>query len=273
MTAADQSPALPTTTPAWLIGGVTLAVLLGWGGYEGYQKLAEWREARRVGALLASDDPNDRCRAAWRVADEDDEDLAVLLLQRLEASEPAPRAREALAYAVGRAGDDELAPRLADVLRRERDGFPRQAMWLALARLDETLFREMVAELHDGNDRWDALGIAYGRLELGDFSDAPVLLRLAREGGGAQQNVARHALQRRVRPILEAVGQWPAELNDQPPADWTAAQVAELTQRCQGVALQPIADRALAQLRSAAYVRFNIGKLLKARERLASWLF
>lgn len=260
---------------------VILAVIGGliiWGGVEAWGKVKDWRLAQRVERKLADPDPNVRQQAGWLVVDEYEHELVDRLLTHLDSGEPDPRVREALAYAVGRVGNERehVAP-LMKVLRRERDGYARQAMWLALARLDEDAFKQWADADAQGatQDPWDLVGIGNGRMQLGDFRDLPALLVFAADEEAPQRDIARQALLKEVRPVLEAIGRWPLSLDTDPQhvGNWSRAEVATLAARCAEVDLQPIADRVEKTRFEARRVLFSIGKILKARETLAGWLY
>ena len=134
-------------------------------------------------------------------------------------------------------------------------------------------FRTLAETRSAPRDAWDRLGVAQGRLMLGDVRDVGELLEQARSDDGARQQVAGRALYKWLRPLLDAAGRWPAEATVKEGQAWPAEFVDEIERCCATLDLQAIAEDTHQHDAAAAPVRRYIMRINGAREGLISLLF
>jgi len=224
--------------------------------------------------LLRSDDP-----AAWRRGAELAEGARVttalpLISDRLSRN-PDAATRETLVWALGRMGNPADFDLVARHTRTDDDAYVRHAAWVAAARLDAVRFRDLAQSAGPSRDPWDEIGQAYGWLEIGEVRGLDTLFKWAVSAPDAQRHGAVLVLQRRVAPLLEAVGRWPVDLPFHEGADWSPEVVTEVQRRCRLVDLSAIARDSTPHAARIQVVHRAEGKLLRARERLArclAWL-
>lgn len=234
--------------------------------------VVQTRHDRAAVILLRSDDSEARQRGAWQAAHEDTPWAAHLLPSLLE-KETVPAAREALVYALGRAGTAASFDALLDVARTDATPYVRHSAWLAAARVAPQQFATTADKLTPGPDAWDRIGWAQAWLEVGDARGVPDLLALLDSAQRDHALGARGAVLRYVAPLLEMVGHWPLAAPSEAADEWTPAFVAELRARCAAVDLAELA-RALATDRTRlTRVQHDVGRLHRARERIARLLF
>jgi hypothetical protein len=131
------------------------------------------------------------------------------------------------------------------------------------------------ARLGRAVDEWDRLGVAKGRMELGDFSATAGLFELAARGPQWPASLAAEAVQRWIAPLLDAVGRWPLAAVERPPAEWPPELLDEIAARCVALDVERLADETRPYLLDpeAQRLRSNVGKLASARSRVARLLF
>lgn len=223
---------------------------------------------------LRSAEEDARRRAAARVAEAPFpaalDAIADALVRRVHDD---PDTREAFVHALGRAGARAHMAAVEATLDADPSGYVRAAAWLALARIDAQHMRTLLVSDRPRDDAWDRLGVAQARLCAGDVGDVDALLGLAETGEPGQREVASRALHKWLRPLLEAVGRWPAEADPAEGEAWSARLIHEVRQRCRELRLQEAADAVWPCVEAAHAVRLNVRKLTSARDRLASVLF
>lgn len=227
------------------------------------------RARRQFAARLDSPDSEVRKQAAWDAMRLDDQALELSLAQRLTSGEPDEGVREACAYALGHASSGAAAPALELAVDLDESGFVRAAAWLALARTDADRFLACAARHGDRDALWDRLGIAQGRLWLGDVSDLAIVFDAALRGEDLQRWVATRAIQRSVRPLLDSVGRWPL---GQSADKWPAGSVEKIRIACAEVDMAAVARDCRAPLAAAQDVRQYVRKLASASDRIGRWL-
>jgi hypothetical protein len=250
---------------AWGVGLALVAVVV---GTAVLQRVA-LRHDRRALAALDAAEPAVRRQAAMIVAAEYTPAARARLAAGLR-EEPDAAVREAGVYALGRRGTAGDFAVVADLARGDEDGYVRYRAWWAAARLDGAGFARLV-DAHAGGDGWDAIGQAYGRLEMGDVSGAETLLHWAESGTAAQRGAASQALYHTLAPLLEAAGRWPIEQAVGLGDVWPAALVAEVRARCATMDLAAVAADARQAFEEQADIQARAGKLERAEGRLA-WL-
>ena len=288
MTAAPQaSPAARTRRRVFRALGIYFLVGISAGLYSMWST-ASLQHAGRLLHQLSHGDREARKQAAWALADASHRVYCRNLTVRLDPNaEPDADVREAVVYALGRFADPNSAADVAETVQHDPSGYVRQAAWLALARIDGAAFRALAARedpaqgvgsaaatAPNGAPRaWTELGIVQGRMELGDFGDAPRLLALACDAPEDVRLVARRAVARRIAPLLEVSGRWPLTVNAATPEAWSSADLALVNARCQGRDLGVVSAQTRPFAAQAVALRYNLGKLLKTRQRVAQVLF
>jgi hypothetical protein len=231
------------------------------------------RHDRAAQRLLESADPDARRLGASLAAREEAPHALHAIGHTLtQHTEFDPAVRESCVYALGRRGESGDFDVVAQVTRDDADPYVRHAAWIAAARLDPERFRALASQAPDGGEAWDRIGLACGRLEIGDMTGMDELLRWAAEGDPHQQRVASLALYRGVAPLLEAVGRWPLQFPVREGQPWPAELVAEVRRRCSGLDLRAIAADTRPHVIRAAAVRRDVGRLNATRGRLARFL-
>lgn len=228
------------------------------------------RQRAEIRAALRSDDPEERKNAAWELAEEPDGFAESYIAGGLMGGEASPDVRESYAYCLGQLRKPENLPAIRFALEHDESGYVRAAAWLAVARIAPDEFRALIPE-STSEDDWDRLGIAMGRIFLGDASSVDVVLHLAAEGTWDQRAVACRMLAMRLRPLLDCVGRWPIEAEGTGP--WDPAVVREIERRCEGVDLAAVYQRLSEQLERTHDVRREIGRIHGAQRRIAKLLF
>lgn len=225
-----------------------------------------------IRAALASDDARVRKQAAWRAIEEPDPFSEVALTQMVLGGEEDAAVREACVYALGRIGKPENFAAVEFAIDLDDSGVVRASAWVAAARLDPDHCRRLLESAKSG-DEWDRLGVAHARLLLGDVSDVATLLTLAESSDWGLSCGAGAALQRGLRPLLEAIGRWP--LKSDPPlnAPWPAGLIATVRERSNEIDLAALAADTLPRIAEARRAKRGIEKVKTARERISAWLF
>lgn len=254
----------------WLALAVA-GVLASAGGYVVWHALAT-RHDRAAVRLLRSGDPEARRRGAWLSVQGPTPQATRLIAQQL-SGERDPNVRESYVYALGRGADPRRFELVAKVARDDPEPYVRQAAWLAAARIDALLFRDLAVREAAHDDPWDRIGLAHAWLEVGDLRGVDDLLRWAVDGTPTQRQVASLALTRGVGPLLDAAGRWPIGFNVREGESWPTELVAEVRRRCEALDLEAIAADTRPHALRAAAVRRNVGRVHGARGRLARLLF
>jgi hypothetical protein len=230
-----------------------------------------WRS--EIAAALESTDPQARKEAAWRLIERPDPLMVTRLVRGLMGAEPSPDVREAYVYTLGRLGDSRNFPAIESAIDSDPSGYVRAAAWLAAARADPQHFRTLVATRAPPEHPWDRIGVAQGRLCLGDTSAVEKLLHWAVSGDDSQRNVASRALFKWLRPLLDAVGRWPVGASVGQAQTWPPALIEEVAARCATLDLQAIAEDTRPHLAQAERVRRSVKRITHAREGLVHLLF
>lgn len=229
------------------------------------------RHARtQILARLQAPDPQTRKQAAWDAPRLGDPELDLFLAQQLTSGEADEGVREAYAYALGHVAGAHSRGALELAIDLDDSGYVRAAAWLALARTSAERFASVATRHADRDSLWDRLGIAQGRLWLGDTSAAETVFESALRGDELQRWVATRAIQRSIRPLLDAAGRWPlAQTAD----DWPPEAVARVRGAAQELDLAALAADSRAHIEAAQSVRQAARKYSSASARIAGWLF
>lgn len=211
-------------------------------------------------------------RSAWWIADFSRHEYGPQLRDALKRPDISDDFLESLIYTLGRLGDQDSVPALQEQLRTARGGFVRQATWLALARCDTAAFRAAVESAGSASD-WDSLGIALGRLHLGEQSAVHELARWARVDNVEIKMIASRSLARMARPLLETAGCWPADFDPQPRDVWPIERVDQVEQRAAEVDLARIKADGAQHQEANRWVRKNVRRLASGRDWIARVLF
>lgn len=230
------------------------------------------RERARRMALLRSDDPQQRKRAAWSLVDDPDPALIAFIRRQLMGGEQVADVRESYAWTLGNLQDPRNFATLARVLEAEHDGYVRAAVWLAAARVDGARF-ERLAQRRGLARLWDRIGIAEGRLLLGNVTDVGLLLDVAATGTAQQRYVAGRALYKWLRPLLETAGRWPLSGGVDGAGAWPRAFVGVVARRCESLDLQAIANDNLRFAERIGRLHRDEARITNARDDLAGLLF
>ncbi|MFQ5807157.1 MAG: HEAT repeat domain-containing protein [Phycisphaerae bacterium] len=222
---------------------------------------------------LRSPDPESRKQAAWAIIGRPELSLEAFLVRGVLGDEPDPDVREAYTYALGKLGDPRNFAAIESAIDADPSGYVRAAAWLAAARCDPQHFRTLVETRAQRERPWEQIGIAQGRLDLDDVQDVNVLLHWARSGNPSQRQVAARALYKSLRPLLDAVGRWPAGAQIRAGQLWPPEIIDEVERRCAALDLQAIADETRRHRRRAERVRRNVTRLTRARDGLVGLLF
>lgn len=256
----------------WLFGCIFILVTLLIIGWFGPMAPSEFRNA------LQSPDFEKRKQAAWAFADAPansrTRDAAALLNQIRQADVP-PDVLESYIYAVGRhyAGTGVSAEIIVERIQNETPDFPRQAAWLALARIAPNKYRTLADEYAQSENDWDHWGMLRGRLELGDYSDIVILWKWgASDDWDRRQHTARVA-NARLAPLLETQGRWPIELEDRAPDTWMSDDFETLRAQVAMIDLVALAEDCLPHFERSRDVRSTMGKVTGGRDRIKRWLF
>lgn len=228
------------------------------------------RERNRIRAALRSTSAEERKEGAWELAEAPDPIAETLLADGIMGGESNPDVRESYVYAFGQLRNPQNLPAVRFALEHDDSGYVRSSAWLSVARLDSDLFRELAGQ-STSDDDWDRLGIAMGRILLGDASSVDVVLRLGAEGTWDQRAVACRMLALRLRPLLDCIGRWPVEADGTGP--WEPEIVREIGRHCEGIDLAAIYKRLSEQLERTHDVRREIGRIHGAQRRMAKLLF
>jgi hypothetical protein len=230
-------------------------------------------DRRTAESLLRSPDAAQRKQGAWLAADLRSGELFDRMAHALaDGTEPDVLIRESYVFALGKSGDARYADIVADALKRETNGYLRHTAWLSLARLDADRFRAAAVDV-DGDQRWDRIGIALGRVQIGELDAIDELLYWARAGTHDQCVAAARGLNRALRPALDAIGRWPVGVRTVDGEAWPPELVDDIIARRRGLDLERLAAQTQAQVENARRLRRIVQRLLGARERLVRWLF
>lgn len=239
---------------------------------------AHTARARELATAISAGDTKDAKPAAWLFAEAPRGSMSKVEAALTEkASDPDLPAEvlESYVYALGRhfAGTGQNTALIAAVIRRDTADFPRQAAWLALARIDRQKYLSLANEYAQSENLWDQWGILRGRLELGDFSDVGLLWRWGAGDDWDRRQHAARMVKWRIAPLLEAVGRWPLELESVPTDSWLPEHFALLRARIEGVDLVALAADSLVHFERSGPVRSAMGKVTGGRDRIKQWLF
>ena len=223
--------------------------------------------------LLQSSAPETRKQAAWAMIERPDRELETLIIRGAMGDEPDPDVREAYVYTLGKLGDPRNLAAIESAIDQDPSGYVRAAAWLAAARVDSQHFRTLAEAGPLPQRPWDRIGIAQGRLCLGDVHDVNELLHWAEAGDDSQRQVASRAMFKWLRPLLDAAGRWPVGATVREGEPWPPGLIAEIKVRCATMDLQAIADETVPRRAAAYRVRRNVGRLTRTRDGLASLLF
>ncbi|MBU0618460.1 MAG: HEAT repeat domain-containing protein [Planctomycetes bacterium] len=238
--------------------------------------------ARRVGSAGARDtllreiqspDRERRKQAAWAAIERPNPGLEEYLVRGVLGDEPDAGVREAYVYALGNLGDRRVFSAIETAIDTDPSGYVRAAAWLAAARVDPEHFHTLVGTRPASRDAWDRLGVAQGRLMLGDVRGTHELLEQARGGEGSRGHIASRAMYKWLRPLLDSAGRWPADATVSEAQVWPLEFVDEIERRCATLDLQALADDTRQHDQAAAGVRRYIMRIYGAREGLISLLF
>jgi hypothetical protein len=236
-------------------------------------RLGTLRGRSELRRQMQSPDREQRKQAAWAVIEQPIPELEELMVRGVLGGEPDAGVREAYVYALGNLADQRYFAAVETVIDADPSGYVRAAAWLAAARIDPAHFRTL-AETNPGpGDPWDRLGIAQGRLFLGDVRGARELLEQARSDSDARRCVAGRALYKWLRPLLDAAGRWPLAAEVTEGQAWPPEFVDEIERRCATLDLQALADDTRQHDQAAAPVRRYIMRINGARKGLVSLLF
>lgn len=253
----------------WFAGVTAVALVLGLAAYAGWLYPADHphsRTGRKIVAMLASSQPQDRKEGAWLAADVG----ATWVANRLQAAEENPDVREAFIYSLGRLGVG--LEHCLQAARSDSSGYVRCAAWLAIARIDAEAARD--ALVSPGPDSaWDELGRIQAMLEIGDASAIADLVALARDGESGQRMVAVRTIGRVIYPALESVGRWPLDARLIPGELIPADVLTTILKRCEGLDLVRLMREWRSSETAARGLRRNVLKITNARDRLARLLF
>lgn len=230
------------------------------------------RHDRRALALLRSAHAEERMGGAYLVATERAPRAARFVADHL-ATEADPRVRARYAWALGRTGQPGFAATVASVVLNDADSEARAAAGLALVRLDPARSSNTVTSSAAEIDVWDYFGISAVVLELGDARGVEGVLDVAAGGDAAQRQAASRLLYEHITPVLESIGRWPLTADVDAHATWPVELVREVAVRCRRRDLQTRLDEYRRHAGRAAAVQERVGKLYRARERLARLLF
>ncbi len=237
------------------------------------------RRVRTAGAQdrllrqMQSPDREQRKQAAWAAIERPAPALEEFMVRGVLGDEPDAGVREAYVYALGNLRDRRHFAAIETAIDTDRSGYVRAAAWLAAARVDPEHFGTLAATRSAPRDAWDRLGVAQGRLMLGDVRDTGELLQQARGGDASRGHIASRALERWLRPLLDAAGRWPADATVSGAQAWPPEFVDEIDRRCATLDLQALADDTHQHDQAAAGVRRYIMRIYGARKGLISLLF
>lgn len=252
-----------------LVAGVILAALA--------PNLA--RQLRTAGARerllrqMQSPEREQRKQAAWAAIERPAPVLEELMVRGVLGDEPDAGVREAYVYALGNLRDRRHFAAIETAIDSDPSGYVRAAAWLAAARVDPERFGTLAETRSAPRDAWDRLGVAQGRLMLGDMRDAGELIEQARGPDAARRHLASRAMYKWLRPLLDAAGRWPAEATVSGAQPWPTEFVDEIERRCATLDLQPLADDTHQHDHAASRVRRRIMRIYGARKWLISLLF
>ena len=227
----------------------------------------------RLHRQMQSPDREQRKQAAWAAIECPNPVLEELMVRGVLGDEPDAGVREAYVYALGNLGDRRVFSAIETAIDTDPSGYVRAAAWLAAARVDPEHFHTLVGTRPASRDAWDRLGVAQGRLMLGNVRDAGELFEQVRSTDGSRSHVASRALYKWLRPLLDAAGCWPADARLSEGQPWPHELVDEIEHRCATLDLQAIADDTHQHDQAAARVRRYIMRIDGARKGLISLLF
>jgi hypothetical protein len=202
-------------------------------------------------------------------------DIEQAILQGIIDPNTAPDVLESYVYAFGIrfANTGQYADPIADLIKSDTANFPRQAAWLALARIDRDKFLSLAGEYAQSANAWDQWGQLRGRLELGDYSDLSALWQWGARDDADRRHHAARVFREKLAPLLEAVGQWPAELDTKAPHTWQPEDFTQLQTATAGLDLVALAADCQPQFERSKPIRSMLGKVTGGRNRIKRWLF
>jgi hypothetical protein len=222
---------------------------------------------------MQSPDREQRKQAAWAAIERPNPALEEFMARGVLGDEPDAGVREAYVYALGNLGDRRHFAVIETAIDTDPSGYVRSAAWLAAARVDSEHFHMLADTRSAPRDAWDRLGVAQGRLMLGELRDIPELFEQARGNDESRQLVASRALFKWLRPLLDAVGRWPVDATVSEGQPWPPEFVDKIERRCSALDLQAIAADTHQHDQAAARVQRYIMRINGAREGLVSLLF
>lgn len=254
-----------------------IAVALGFGLFYGVRfattRIKRAKARAEINSLLKSPNKDDRRKAAQMAATCNDEDLFSRLRLAIMGDEPEPGVRAAAIEALGQTLARQYFEVVEFAVDLDSSGRVRAAGWLAAARLDRRRCEALLQQHADRADPWDRVGRAQARLYLGDVSELDVLFEYARDDNPELNRAACRALQRWLRPILDAAGCWP--LGADPPINgpWSLELITELQARCRQIDLPRAALDTHRQLTRSAFARKMERRLASGRNQVTQLLF
>lgn len=230
-------------------------------------------ERAALKAMLDSPDKDARRTATLRVPGQKDDDLLSQLRLKIMGDEPDPGVRAAAVEALGQTRSARFFEVVEFAVDLDDNGPVRAAAWLAAARLDPERFSTLLRQHADRTDAWDQVGRAQARLFLGDVSELDELFAHAQAADAELHRCAGQALQRWLRPVLDAVGRWPLTAAPPDGEAWPPALIAELRERCGEINLARAAMETREVLARSTLAHRMERRLANRRERMAQLLF
>ncbi len=246
--------------------GIAIVVAAGWW-------LHTWADERSLLSGLRSDDPSDRKRSAWQVAEGGYPKAAVLIRRLLRGgSVEDGDVRESYVYALGRLGRAADYDLLKRVLERDESGFVRQAAWVAAARVDPDRCEALLSSTPTSGDAWRRIGMAQAWLELPDVRGVGTLLEFAAGDDPGRRAIAGRTLYRTLGPALTAAGRWPLGASPNADGSWPQNLVAEVARRVDEVNLQTLLLETRKHVERSRRIQRSKARLSGARDRMAEFL-
>ncbi len=259
----------------WIAGVIVVGVLIG-GGWLLASGVISGHGVGKEDALLQkmqSADREGRKKAAWAAIERTNPALEGLMIEGVLGDEPDAGVREAYVYALGNLRNRRHFAAIETALDTDPSGYVRSAAWLAAARIDPRQFYTLADARSEVESPWDRLGIAQGRLYLGDVRGVGELLAQARVGDLDRGYIAGRVLDKWLKPLLDAAGRWPLDGDGRSAASWSPEFVDEISRIGEQVGLQAVAEDTRKHDAAAARVRRYVMRINRAREGLVALLF
>lgn len=251
----------------------SLGIVALWGGRLALNRIQRAHERAELKSMLTSANKDTRRAAALLAPVQNDDDLLSRLRLMIMGDEPDADVRAAAVEAIGLTRSARFFEVAEFAVDLDESGPVRAAGWLATARLDPERFSALLRQHADRTDAWDQVGRAQARLFLGDVSELDWLFAHAQAADAELRRCACQALQRWLRPVLDAAGRWP--LTAAPPNGeaWPPALIAELRKRCGEINLAQEAMETREVLARSTFAHRMERRLANRRERMAKLLF